>query len=391
MSENSQNPSDRLNATGVARSVVASKLQLKYLGLKASMFFSQTAIRRAVVATVTTATVAAGAIAAMTANTAVNAQQKVTLNGAGATFPALLYQRYIREFQAKNPNIKVNYQGIGSGGGIRQTIAGTVHFGGSDAAMTDAQMSQGAAGKRGIILVPTAGGSVVPIYNLPGVSKLRLSRTVLPEIFGGRITKWNDPKIVKDNPGVNLPNSEIKTVVRADGSGTTFIFVNHLSAVSSYFRGRIGVSTAPEWTTDPLKGQGNPGVAALVKRTAGTVGYVEQSYADRNKLAIAEVQTAKKQWVMPSLALANQAVAAFKFPENFRVFDGDPDNGYPITGITWMMVYRQYPNAAQSAAIKKWMTYVLTDGQNINDDLEFTRIPAPVLQRALAQVNQIKP
>jgi len=354
------------------------------------MYFNQIA-RRGVLAAFAATALAAGTIAAMTANTVVNAQQKVTLNGAGATFPALLYQRYIREFQSKNPNIQVNYQAIGSGGGVRQVIAGTVSFGGTDALMTDAQKREGVAGQRGILLVPTAGGSVVPIYNLPGVSKLRLGRQVLPDIFSGRIKRWNDPKIVKDNPGVNLPGSEIKPAVRADGSGTTYHFVNHLSTVNAYFRGRIGVSTAPDWTSDPLKGPGNAGVAAVVRRTAGAVGYVEQSFADQNKLAIAEVQTSKGQWLAPSLALSNQAVATFKFPASFQVFDGDPDAGYPITGVTWMILYRQYPDAAQSAAVKRWVNYVLTEGQSLNQSLDFTRIPSSVIQRVLSEVNQIKP
>lgn len=318
--------------------------------------------------------------------------QAVTLNGAGATFPALLYERYIREFRKANPGITVNYQAIGSGGGIRQTIAGVVDFGGSDAAMTDAQMKEGSAGQRGIILVPTAGGSVVPVFNLPGVPKLRLGRTVLPEIFAGRITRWNDPRIQKDNPGVTLPDQPIRTVVRADGSGTTFVWVNHLAAVSPYFRGRVGVGTAPKWTTNPLKGRGNAGVAAQVQKTPFSVGYVEQSYATENKLAVAEVQNRGGQWFAPSIAATNEAIAALKLPDNFRVFDGDPVSGYPITGLTWMMVYRQYPTKEKSDAVKKWVEWVLTEGQELNDDLNFARISPDDAKRVLETVrNEVKP
>ena len=341
-----------------------------------------TGFRRAVTASVVTAAIAFSPVLTAIA-------QAVTLNGAGATFPALLYERYIAEFQKKNPNMRVNYQAIGSGGGIRQTIAGVVDFGASDAAMTDEDMKKVS---RGVILVPTAGGAVTPIFNLPGVSNLRLSRETLPDIFAGRITRWNDPKIVRDNPGVNLPNSEIKTVVRADGSGTTFIFTNHLSSISPYFKGRVGVGTAPKWTTNPLRGRGNPGVAALVQKTPGSIGYVEHSYAERNKIAMAAVQNKKGEFLMPSVDSANKALSTVKFPDNFRVFEGDPADGYPITGLTWIMVYRQYDSAEKSNAVKQWVEYVLTEGQNLNDDLGFTRIPEDVAQRALQQVkNEVKP
>ena len=346
------------------------------------MALSTTAFRRAVTTSMVTAAIAFGPLFTAIA-------QAVTLNGAGATFPALLYERYTSEFSKKHPDIKVNYQPIGSGGGIRQTVAGVVDFGGSDAAMSDADIAKVS---RGIILVPTAGGSVVPVYNVPGVSKLRLGRTVLPDIFSGRITKWNDPKIAADNPGVNLPNQPIKTVVRADGSGTTFVWVNALSAVSPYFKGRIGVGTAPKWTTNPLKGRGNAGVAAQVGKTPYSIGYVEQSYATKNNLVVAEVQNKKGEWFAPSIAATNKAIAALKLPDNFRVFDGDPAEGYPISGLTWIMIYKQYDSPEKSAAIKKWINWVLTDGQELNDDLEFARIAPDDAKRVLDTVmREVKP
>lgn len=346
------------------------------------MVFSTAVFRRALTTSAITAALAFGPLLTAIA-------QAETLNGAGATFPALLYERYIAEFKKDNPGITVNYQPIGSGGGIRQTIANVVDFGGSDAAMTDADIQKVT---RGVILVPTAGGSVVPVFNLPGVSNLKLGRTVLPEIFAGRITKWNDPKIAADNPGVNLPDQPIKTVVRADGSGTTFIFTNHLATISPYFKGRIGVGTAPKWTTNPIKGRGNAGVAAQVKRTAGSVGYVEQSYAEANKLPVAQVQNQKKEWLSPSLAETNKAIAALDLPGNFRVFDGDPDEGYPITGLTWIMVYKQYDTPQKSEAVKKWIEWVLTEGQELNDDLNFARISEADAKRVLDTVrNEVKP
>ena len=308
-----------------------------------------------------------------------------TLNGAGATFPAPLYEKYAREVKKKFPDLKVNYQAIGSGGGIRQTIAGTVDFGGSDAAMKDDEIAKV---KNGVILVPTAGGAVSIVYNLPGVSKLRLSRATLPAIFSGQIKNWDDAKIKADNPGVNLPNQPIKFVVRADGSGTTFIFTNHLSAISGYFKGRIGANTAPKWTLpNALKGKGNPGVAALVKSTPGSIGYVEYDYATKNKLNSAEVQNKKGEFVAPSLASANSALSTVKFPDNYRVFVGDPGQGYPIVGLTWMMVYQKYSNPAKAEAVKKWINWVLKDGQQYNDDLNYTKIPGDVVNRVLKTVN----
>jgi phosphate transport system substrate-binding protein len=311
--------------------------------------------------------------------------QAETLNGAGATFPAPLYERYAREVRKKHPELKVNYQAIGSGGGIRQTIAGTVDFGASDAAMKDDEIAKV---KNGIILVPTAGGAVSVVYNLPGVNKLRLSRKTLPDIFSGKITNWNDQQIKADNPGVNLPNQPIKFVVRADSSGTTFIFTNHLSSINPYFRGRIGANTAPKWTLpNVLRGKGNPGVAALVSRTPGAIGYVEYDYATKNNLRSAEVQNKKGEFVAPSLAASNAALSTVTFPANYRVFVGDPAQGYPIVGLTWMMIYQKYSSPSKADAIKKWINWVLKDGQQFNDDLNYTKIPTDVVNRVLQTVN----
>lgn len=308
--------------------------------------------------------------------------QSASLNGAGASFPAPLYQRYFAEFRRAS-GIQVNYQAIGSGGGIRQMIANTVDFGGSDAAMTDQQIAQV---RRGVILVPTCGGAVSIVYNLPGVSNLRLSRAVYPEIFAGRITRWNDQRIRADNPGVNLPDSPIRPVVRADSSGTTFIFTNNLSAVNPYFKGRIGTSTAPRWTINPIQGRQNAGVAAQVARTPGSIGYVEFSYARQNRLNSAAVQNRQGQFVVPSLDATEAALETVTFPENFRVFVGDPSTGYPIAGMSWIMVYRRYPNQAKADGIKRMVQWCLTNGQQINNSLDYVRVPSAVAQRAIRAV-----
>lgn len=342
------------------------------------MAFFSTILNRVVATSVITGAVALSPVLTVIA-------QAETLNGAGATFPAPLYERYAREVKKKHPDLKVNYQAIGSGGGIRQTINGTVDFGASDAAMKDDEIAKV---KNGVILVPTAGGAVSVVYNLPGINKLRLSRKTLPAIFSGKITNWNDAQIKADNPGVNLPNQPIKFAVRADGSGTTFIFTNHLSSIDPYFKGRIGANTAPKWTLpNALRGKGNPGVAALVARTPGAIGYVEYDYATKNKLKSAEVQNKKGEFVAPSLAGANAALSTVKFPDNYRVFVGDPGQGYPIVGLTWMMVYKKYPTPAKADAVKKWINWVLKDGQQYNDDLNYTKIPGDVVNRVLQTVN----
>ncbi len=347
------------------------------------MIFSTTILNRVVATSVVTASIALTPFFSAIA-------QAQTLNGAGATFPAPLYERYAREVRKKYPDMRINYQAIGSGGGIRQIIAGTVDFGGSDAAMKDDEIAKV---KKGVILVPTAGGAVSVVYNLPGVSELKLSRKVLPEIFSGQITNWNDAKIKADNPGANLPNQTIKFAVRADSSGTTFIFTNHLSAINGYFKGRVGATTAPKWNLpNVLKGKGNPGVAALVGRTSGSIGYVEYGYAVQNNLKSALVQNKKGEFVAPSLQSANAALSTVSFPDNYRVFVGDPGQGYPIVGLTWMMVYKEYGNAAKADAIKKWINWVLKDGQQYNDDLNYTRIPSSVVNRVLQTVNStVKP
>lgn len=341
---------------------------------------SKTTIKRAVTTSVVAAAVALGPIFTAIA-------QAVTLNGAGATFPEPLYQRYFNQLRSKYPDIQVNYQGIGSGGGIRQLTAGSVDFAGSDTAMTDEEAGKV---KNGVLFVPTAGGPVAVVYNLPGVSNLKLSRTVLPAIFGGQITRWNDPKIAADNSGVNLPDLPIRLAVRADSSGTTYIFTNHMSAINPYFKGRINANRAPSWPGNPLKGKGNPGVAQIVKRTPGTIGYVESTFATTNNLQTALVQSKSGTYVAPTLAEANKALAAVQFNPDHRVtFSklGDPADGYPITGLTWIMVYKNYQQPGDAAAVKRMVQWILTDGQQLNDDLGYTRIPANVAQQVIRSVD----
>ena len=315
------------------------------------------------------------------------AQKAVTLNGAGATFPEPLYQRYFSELRKGSQPVQVNYQGIGSGGGIKQLTAGSVDFAGSDTAMTDAEVAKV---KNGVVFVPTAGGPVAVVYNLPGVSNLKLSRKVLPAIFGGQITKWNDPKIAADNAGAKLPSSQIKLAVRADSSGTSYIFTNALSGMDSYFKGRIGPSKTPKWPGKPISGKGNPGVAQIVKRTSGSIGYVEASFATNNGLQSALVQNSRGSYVAPTLAEANKALTYVQFNPDHRVaFNklGNPGDGYPITGLTWLMVYKNYTKPGAAAAVKRMVKWVMTDGQQLNDNLGYTRVPQGVASQVVQSVN----
>ncbi|MBW4633522.1 MAG: phosphate ABC transporter substrate-binding protein PstS [Iphinoe sp. HA4291-MV1] len=341
------------------------------------MIFSTTVLNRVVSASAITAVVTFGPIFTAIA-------QAETINGAGATFPAPLYERYAREVKKKYPDLAINYQAVGSGAGINQLIAGTVDFGASDSAMTDAEIAKV---KNGVVLVPTAGGAVAVVYNLP-VDNLKLSRKTLPAIFSGQITKWDDPQIKADNPGVNLPSQPIRGIVRADSSGTSFIFTNHLSSISAYFKGRIGTSKSPNWTIPNVtKAKGNPGVAASVTRTPGAIGYVEYEYAQKNKLKAAQVQNKKGEFVAPSLQTANAALETVTFPQNFRVFVDDPATGYPIVGLTWLLLYKNYNNPAKADAVKKFVNWILTEGQQYNDDLQYTRIPSNVTNRVIQVVN----
>jgi phosphate transport system substrate-binding protein len=308
--------------------------------------------------------------------------QQVTLSGAGATFPQPLYERYAREIKKAYPDLKINYQGIGSGGGIKQTIAGTVDFGASDAAMTDAEMAKVPGG---VILVPTAGGAVSVVFNVPGASKLKLSNKALTEIFEGKITQWDDPAIAKENPQSKLTGA-IKPVVRADSSGTSFIFSNHMSAISPSFKSAVGVSKEPKWPSGFLKGKGNPGVAGLVKQTSGSIGYVEYEVALKNKLPSAIVQNGSGQYVTPSLKTANQALSDVVFPDNFRVFDVNSKQGYPIVGLTWLLIPKTYKDPAKAQAVKKMVEWILTSGQQINDDLNYTSIPKDVASKVIEAV-----
>jgi phosphate transport system substrate-binding protein len=337
------------------------------------MIVLTTTLRKAVTLSTVTAALTLGTIGQAVAQ---------TLNGAGATFPAPLYQRYFSDYK-KATGVSVNYNAVGSGAGIRQFISETVNFGASDVPPSASEKKQM---KRGMLLVPTAGGAVAVIYNLSGVKNLQISRQVLPKIFSGEITNWKQV-----NP--KLPNKPIRVVVRADGSGTTEIFTSHLSAISSAFRSKIGANKEPNWGFQVLKAPKNDGVTALVKQTDGAIGYVQDTFARKNEgpnLRTAKIQNKKGKYVEPTLAEANKAIGGVRFNSDFTANVDDPADGYPIVGITWLLVYKNNKDAKTATEIKKLVKWILTTGQNINGQLEYTRIPQGVAQRAIAEVNKIK-
>ncbi|ACK71216.1 phosphate ABC transporter, periplasmic phosphate-binding protein [Gloeothece citriformis PCC 7424] len=334
------------------------------------MGLSTTTINRLVTASVTTVVIAFGTVGQAIAQ---------TINGAGASFPAPLYQRYFAEYK-KATGVTVNYNSVGSGAGIRQFIGETVDFGATDAPPSQSEKSQM---KRGMLMIPTAGGAVAVIYNLPGVNNVQISRQALGKIFSGQVTNWRQVNS-------KLPNKPIRVVVRADGSGTTEIFTSHLSTIDASFRSKVGTSKEPNWGFTVLKGPKNDGVAALVKQTDGAIGYVQDTFARSNKLQTAFIQNKAGRFVEPSLAEANKAMSGVTFNSDFTADVNDPKDGYPIVGLTWLLVYTDYKDDAKAAQVKRLVKWILTSGQNLNQQLEFTRIPAPVAQRVSAAVDRIK-
>lgn len=324
-------------------------------------------------------------IIAAVAAVPVQAQQ---LSGAGATFPAPLYQRWSVEYNKKHPDVQVNYQSVGSGAGVKNFIQGVVDFGASDAAMTDEEMAKS---PRGAVLVPATAGSVVLAYNLPGIDNLKLSREALAGIFLGTVKKWNDPAIAKSNEGVNLPDQAINVAYRSDGSGTTFVFTQHMSAVSPEFDEKIGTDKSVTFPVG-VGGKGNEGVTALIKQTPGTIGYVEYGYAKNNGLSAAAIENKSGNFVAPSPESGASTLASVEMPANLRVWPVDPAGAqdYPIVSFSWLLLYTKYDDAKKLAALKDFVNYGLTEGQGFADELGYIPLPAPVVEKAKAALASIK-
>jgi phosphate transport system substrate-binding protein len=334
------------------------------------------------------ATLAIGAFSALPV------QAQVLINGAGATFPAPIYQKWFSDYRNVNSNVQINYQAIGSGGGIRQISEGTVDFGASDGPMTDEQLKEYQS-KQGhsILHFPTVLGAAVPTYNVPGVaSNLNFTPEVLAGIFLGKITKWNDQAIQKVNAGAKLPDTEIVVVHRSDGSGTTYCWTDYLSKLSPEWAKQVGRNTSVKWPTG-LGAKGNDGVTGLVKQTAGAIGYVELIYAEKNHLPAGAVRNRAGQFVRANLASVSAAAAgaAQNMPDDFRVSitDAPGKEAYPISTFTWLLIPQHFADATKRDNIKRLLKWALTDGQNSVESLQYARLPKQVQAKELQAISKI--
>ena len=315
----------------------------------------------------------------------------VLLNAAGATFPYPIYSKWFDVYHQKFPNVQINYQSIGSGGGIRQVLAGTVDFGASDGPMTDQMLAQA---KTKILHFPTVLGADVPTYNIPGVTgELNFTQNALADIFLGKVTKWNDPQIAKANPGVNLPDKDIVVIHRSDGSGTTYIWVDFLSKASQEWATKVGKSTSVNWPVG-LGGKGNEGVSGLVQQTPYALGYVELIYAIQNHIPYGKVQNSSGKYIKADLAGVTAAAAsvANNMPEDFRVSITNPSGAtsYPISSFTWLLIPSRIADPAKREAIKGFLKWMLTDGQNYNEGLAYARLPKAVAAREMKAIALIQ-
>jgi phosphate transport system substrate-binding protein len=319
----------------------------------------------------------------------------ILLNAAGATFPYPMYSKWFNVYHDLHPNIQINYQSIGSGGGIRQVMAGTVDFGASDGPMTDDQIADFKKARgMGILHFPTVLGAAVPSYNIPGLnSSLNFSQKALAGIYLGQITKWNDPEIAKANPGVNLPNADIVVVHRSDGSGTTYIWSDFLSKVSDDWKNKVGKGTSVNWPVG-LGGKGNEGVSGLVKQTPDAIGYIELIYALQNNIAFGTVQNASGKYVKASLegVTAAAAGAAKNMPDDFRVSitNAPGATAYPISSFTWLLIPDHISDAAKRDAIKGFLKWMMTDGQKDTEALSYAPLPKPVVAKELKAISLIQ-
>ncbi|MGO9231974.1 MAG: phosphate ABC transporter substrate-binding protein PstS [Bryobacteraceae bacterium] len=312
------------------------------------------------------------------------------INGAGATFPYPIYGKWFEEFRQKNPSIEINYQSKGSGAGIAQLTEGTVDFGASDMPMKDEQI---AALKVKALHFPTVLGGVVPTYNLPGVPDLKFSSEAMAGIFLGQITKWNDPRIAKANPGVKLPATDIIVVHRADGSGTTFVFTDYLSKISPAWKSGPGANTSIKWPTG-VGQQGNEGIAGMVKQTPGAIGYVELIYALKNKMEYGYVENAAGAYLKATLETVTAAAAgaAKNMPADFRVSitNAPGKNAYPISSFTWLLIPTQIQDPQKRAALTGFLKWMLTDGQNDCASLGYAPLPKEVVSQEMKQIAQVR-
>jgi phosphate transport system substrate-binding protein len=316
------------------------------------------------------------------------ASAQMTINGAGATFPYPIYSKWFDEYAKVDPSVRFNYQSIGSGGGQKQILAQTVDFGASDGPMSDDNLAK-APGR--LLHIPTVAGADVVAYNLPGNPALRFDADAIAGVFLGQIKKWNDPKIAALNPGINLPDQDIVVVHRSDGSGTTYIWTDYLSKISSEWKQKVGTNTSVNWPTG-LGGKGNEGVAGQIKQTPGALGYVELIYAVQNKMPYADVKNASGEFVKASLESITAAMATAQIPDDFRfsMTNAPGKAAYPIAGATWLLVYEQQKDAIKGKKLVEFLKWATKDGEKMARDLQYAPLPENLQERVLKRVDEIK-
>jgi phosphate transport system substrate-binding protein len=319
---------------------------------------------------------------------------QTTLNGAGATFPYPMYSKWFSEYHKLHSDVQINYQSIGSGGGIRQVTEGTVDFGASDMPMTDEQLKEAQAKlKTNVLNIPTVLGAVVPAYNIPGVTgEVKFPPDALAGIFLGHISKWNDKALASANPGVNLPDQNIVVVHRSDGSGTTFIWTDFLSKVSADWKSQVGSGTSVKWPVG-LGGKGNEGVAGSIRQLPGSIGYVELIYAVQNNIPYGSVKNGAGIVLKASLEGVTAAAASLKnIPADFRVSitNAPGKDAYPISSFTWLLIPAQSKDPAKGKILKDFLNWMLTDGQKMTSSLSYAPLPDNVLEKVKETIKQIK-
>jgi phosphate transport system substrate-binding protein len=318
---------------------------------------------------------------------------QTTLNGAGATFPNPMYSKWFSDYHKLHPDIQINYQSIGSGGGIRQVTEGTVDFGASDMPMTDGQLTEAQTKlKTKILNIPTVLGAAVPAYNIPGVKgEVKFTPEALAGIFLGRITKWNDKAITGANPGVNFPDKDIVVVYRTEGSGTTFIWTDYLSKVSPEWKSQVGTNASVKWPVG-MGGKGSEGVAGSIRQLPGSIGYVELIYAVQNNIAYGSVKNSAGNFVKASLESVTAAAAsAAKMPADFRVSitDAPGKDAYPISSFTWLLIPEQSKDAAKGKILADFLNWMVTDGQKMTTALSYSPLPDNVAQKVKEAIKQV--
>jgi phosphate transport system substrate-binding protein len=316
------------------------------------------------------------------------AKAQMLINGAGATFPYPIYSKWFDHYAKIDPSVRFNYQSIGSGGGQKQILAQTVDFGASDGPMSDENLAK-APGK--LLHIPTVAGAVVVTYNLPGQPTLKLDGPVIADIFLGKITKWNDPKLVALNPGLKLPATDLVVVHRSDGSGTSYIFTDFLSSVSKEWEKQVGHNTSVKWPTG-LGAKGNEGVAGQVKQMLGTIGYVELAYAHQNKLPAADMKNSSGSFIKPSIESVTEALATATIPDDFRFSMVNPpgEKAYPIAGATWLLIYEKQKDAAKGKKLVEFLNWALTKGEGMASELDYAPLPSNLQTSVLERIKTIQ-